>query len=87
MNAFSLFIGEPRDCHATEYLSYINRNKTMGENNFVHGNRYVITDSFKDMSNALNYVYYYWSLVVRKPVSGVSDQVRHKSGCTTTENS
>ena len=26
------------------------------------------------------------SLVVRKPVFGVSDQVRHKSGCTATEN-
>ena len=25
------------------------------------------------------------SLVVRKPVLGVSDQVRHKRGCTTTE--
>ena len=25
------------------------------------------------------------SLVVRKPVFGVSDQVRHKPGCTTTE--
>ena len=25
------------------------------------------------------------SIVVRKPVFGVSDQVRHKSGCTTTE--
>ena len=27
----------------------------------------------------------YLSLVVRKPVFGVSDQVRHKLGCTTTE--
>ena len=27
----------------------------------------------------------YWSLVVRKPVFGVSDQVRHKPGCTATE--
>ena len=26
------------------------------------------------------------SLVLRKPVFGVSDQVRHKPGCTTTEN-
>ena len=25
------------------------------------------------------------SLVVRKPVFGVSDQIRHKPGCTTTE--
>ena len=25
------------------------------------------------------------SLVLRKPVSGVSDQVRHKPGCTATE--
>ena len=28
----------------------------------------------------------YMSLVLRKPVFGVSDQVRHKPGCTTTEN-
>ena len=28
----------------------------------------------------------YMSLVVRKPVFGVSDQVRHKPGCTATEN-
>ena len=28
---------------------------------------------------------YYLSLVVRKPVFGVSDQVRHKPGCTITE--
>ena len=28
---------------------------------------------------------YYFSLVVRKPVFGVSDQVRHKPGCTATE--
>ena len=27
----------------------------------------------------------YLSLVVRKPVFGVSDQVRHKPGCTATE--
>ena len=27
----------------------------------------------------------YTSLVVRKPVFGVSDQVRHKPGCTTTQ--
>ena len=27
------------------------------------------------------------SLVVRKPVFGVSDQVQHKPGCTTTEDS
>ena len=27
------------------------------------------------------------SLVVRKPVFGVSDQVRHKQGCTVTEDS
>ena len=27
----------------------------------------------------------YMSLVVRKPVFGVSDQVRHKPGCTATE--
>ena len=27
------------------------------------------------------------SLVVRKPVFGASDQVRHKPGCTTTEDS
>ena len=27
----------------------------------------------------------YMSLVVRKPVFGVSDQVRHKPGCTVTE--
>ena len=27
----------------------------------------------------------YLSLVVRKPVFGVSDQVRHKAGCTATE--
>ena len=29
--------------------------------------------------------YFYSSLVVRKPVFGVSDQVRHKPGCTATE--
>ena len=29
--------------------------------------------------------FYYMSLVVRKPVFGVSDQVRHKPGCTVTE--
>ena len=29
----------------------------------------------------------YKSLVVRKPVFGVSDQVRHKPGCTATEDS
>ena len=28
----------------------------------------------------------YMSLVLRKPVFGVSDQVRHKPGCTATEN-
>ena len=28
---------------------------------------------------------YHMSLVVRKPVFGVSDQVRHKTGCTVTE--
>ena len=28
---------------------------------------------------------YHMSLVVRKPVFGVSDQVRHKPGCTATE--
>ena len=28
---------------------------------------------------------HYMSLVVRKPVFGVSDQVRHKPGCTATE--
>ena len=28
---------------------------------------------------------YHMSLVVRKPVVGVSDQVRHKTGCTVTE--
>ena len=28
---------------------------------------------------------HYLSLVVRKPVFGVSDQVRQKPGCTTTE--
>ena len=27
----------------------------------------------------------YMSLVLRKPVFGVSDQVRHKPGCTVTE--
>ena len=27
----------------------------------------------------------YMSLVVRKPVFGVSNQIRHKLGCTTTE--
>ena len=30
-------------------------------------------------------VQYYMSLVVRKPVFGVSDQVPHKPGCTATE--
>ena len=34
-----------------------------------------------------NNVKSYMSLVVRKPVFGVSDQVRHKPGCTTTEDS
>ena len=29
--------------------------------------------------------YLHMSLVVRKPVFGVSDQVRHKPGCTSTE--
>ena len=29
--------------------------------------------------------YFYLSLFVRKPVFRVSDQVRHKSGCTVTE--
>ena len=27
----------------------------------------------------------YMSLIVRKPVFGISDQVRHKPGCTATE--
>ena len=35
--------------------------------------------------SAIDYLYLYMSLVVRKPVFGVSDQVRHKPGCTTTE--
>ena len=30
-------------------------------------------------------ILYEMSLVVRKPVFGVSDQVRHKAGCTATE--
>ena len=33
----------------------------------------------------LEYQVSYMSLVVRKPVFGVSDQVRHKLGCTITE--
>ena len=37
----------------------------------------------RDISVRLKHV----SLVVRKPVFGVSDQVRHKPGCTTTEDS
>ena len=34
-----------------------------------------------DYNNCVTYL----SLVVRKPVFGVSDQVRHKPGCATTE--
>ena len=33
----------------------------------------------------LKMMLYYMSLVLRKPVFGVSDQVRHKLGCTATE--
>ena len=38
--------------------------------------------TFDDEQSLLNY---YLSLVVRKPVFGVSDQVPHKPGCTVTE--
>ena len=33
------------------------------------------------------FILLYMSLVLRKPVFGVSDKVRHKSGCTATEDS
>ena len=35
--------------------------------------------------NVAGNIYNDWKLVVRKPVFGVSDKVRHKPGCTTTE--
>ena len=37
-----------------------------------------------DVCSSENYIFY-MSLVVRKPVFGVFDQVLHKPGCTTTE--
>ena len=49
------------------------------------------TPSYISLQNNLeNLVMYHWghgkmSLVMRKPVFGGSDQVRHKRGCTATE--
>ena len=39
----------------------------------------------KYMYNILCYFWHHLSLVLRKPVFRVSDQVRHKPGCTATE--
>ena len=39
----------------------------------------------KEANSLILYMNRNMSLIVRKPVFGVSDQVRHKPGCTATE--
>ena len=63
--------------HIVHQVTHSNSNDNE-EYNFKNKN---LTTKKLIMLHALNYL----SLVVRKPVFGVSDQVPHKSGCTATE--
>ena len=47
-----------------------------------HGEKLNIDEDFNFKEGS---IWSYMSLIVRKPVLGVSDQVRHKLGCTATE--
>ena len=58
--------------------------------NYISVRKNWVTESGKELEMSGMYkhtvfTYHYLSLVVRKPVFRVSDQVRHKPGCTATE--
>ena len=58
----------------------------MSPKRLVNGLRGVKTDQKLIVYSLIRRLWkYHMSLVVRKPVFGVSDQVRHKTGCTDTE--
>ena len=54
---------------------------------FLHFQKTQRETELKRLDDEVQRKVLYTSLAVRKPVSGVSDQVRHKPGCTATDTS
>ena len=64
-------------------LSLLNTKKKWISHETAHT---MCNDASLDLETAFSACFnFHMSLVVRKPVFGVSDQVRHKPGCTTTQ--